>query len=542
MESPGLSPTRCAICNTPGNAAELYAANFDMQALNPVVFSARRLPDRIHYRLVKCNTCKLVRSDPIAPPEVLAELYQQSTFTYAEEVANLKQTYGHYLAELVKYGAQKRALLEIGCGNGFFLEEALAQGYLDVRGVEPSQEAVLGASFTVRPNILCDIVRPGLFAPEQFDVVCMFQVLDHIPDPGILLEECFEVLKSGGLVLCLNHNIESWSARLMKDRSPIIDIEHTYLYSPATITHLFESRGFKVRRVGPTYNRYTINYLMRLVPLPTALKTPFLNLLKGSPLGRIPLSILLGNLFIVAQKPDMINPNVDVFDRDAGSYGGYLYTTRSQLSSRLATQRTTKAILDAGCFAERSVLDMGCGDGFYTMQVWDSGSPCKLIGVDAAEQAIKVANARKQQRPIQFLVGDAHRLPWPDNSFDVALIQSMLHHDDDPQDMIREAFRLAPEILIHEPNGNNLGLKIIEKTSLYHREHREKSYTPIQMNRWIKKAGGKIIYRQFAGFVPMFCTDGLARVMKLIEPILERVPLINAYGCAVVVLKARRAS
>jgi len=87
-----------------------------------------------------------------------------------------------------------------------------------------------------------------------------------------------------------------------------------------------------------------------------------------------------------------------------------------------------------------------------------------------------------------------------------------------------------------------LGLKIIEKTSLYHREHREKSYTSIQMNRWIKKVGGKIIYRQFAGFVPMFCTDGLARVMKLIEPVLERIPLINAYGCAVVVLKATRAS
>jgi hypothetical protein len=49
-----------------------------------------------------------------------------------------------------------------------------------------------------------------------------------------------------------------------------------------------------------------------------------------------------------------------------------------------------------------------------------------------------------------------------------------LHHDDDPQDMIREAFRLAPEILIHGRNADNLSLKIIEKTSSYHRQHREK--------------------------------------------------------------------
>ena len=237
----------------------------------------------------------------------------------------------------------------------------------------------------------------------------------------------------------------------------------------------------------------------------------------------------------------MKNPNVDVFDRDAGIYGGYLYTTRNQLSSQLATQRTMKAILAADCFTGRSILDMGCGDGFYSIQVWDSGSPRKLTGVDAAKQAVMVANIRKQDRPIQFLVGDAHRLPWPDNSFDVALIQSILHHDNDPQDIIREAFRLASEIIIHEPNGNNVGLKIIEKTSRYHREHHEKSYTSVQMDHWIEKVGGKITYRQFAGFVPMFCTDGLARVMKLIEPVLERIPLVNTYGCAVVVLKAKRA-
>ena len=173
---------------------------------------------------------------------MLAQLYQKSTFTYNEEVANLKQTYGFYLAELQKYGAQKGKLLEIGCGNGFFLEEALRQGYQRVQGVEPSQAASLGASSSVKQNIACDIMRPGLFAPEQFDVVCMFQVLDHIPDPEVLMKECFRVLKSGGLILCLNHNIESWSDRgclRSAARSSISNIP--YLYSPSTLSRLFEN-------------------------------------------------------------------------------------------------------------------------------------------------------------------------------------------------------------------------------------------------------------------------------------------------------------
>lgn len=298
-----LNPTRCAICHTKDNATELYAANFDLQAFNPVVFSARRLPDRIHYRMVKCNTCGLVRSDPIADPEALARLYKQSTFEYDEEVPNLKLTYRYYLSKLSGYGMQKGMLLEIGCGNGFFLEEAIEFGFGIVRGIEPSAAAVAKANPKVRPHIICNIMSPGLFEPEQFDVICIFQVFDHIPDPGSLLDECFCVLKPGGLMLCLNHNVEAVSAILLKAYSPIIDIEHTYLYSPVTIGYIFEAHGLQVKRIGLVYNRYSLYYMARLVPLPAVVKRFALTLLKGNPVGRIRLSVPLGNLYLIAQKP-----------------------------------------------------------------------------------------------------------------------------------------------------------------------------------------------------------------------------------------------
>jgi len=234
------------------------------------------------------------------------------------------------------------------------------------------------------------------------------------------------------------------------------------------------------------------------------------------------------------------NPNVDIFDRDASSHGGYLYTKTARLSSQMATRRTTDIILETGCFAGRSVLDVACGDGFYTVRFWDSGKPRAMMGVDAARGAIEVAKANRGDRPIAFLVGDVHNLPWRDNQFDLALIQSILHHDGDPAAIIREAFRLAPEILIHEPNGNNFGVKLFEKFSKYHREHHEKSYTTRQLRRWIAEAGGKVVFHRFAGFVPMFCSDRVARMAKAVEPLIERVPVLSALGCAVVVLIGRR--
>jgi SAM-dependent methyltransferase len=302
METPELFPTQCAICGTFGNATELYPANFDWRALNPAVFSARRLPDRIHYRMVKCNTCALLRSDPIAKPELLAQLYKESKFTYKTEVADLTRTYGRYLASLKRYPAGRDALLEIGCGNGFFLEEALNQGYANVFGVEPSQDAVTRARPEIRKNIICDIMRKGLFEEEQFDVICMFQVLDHIADPASLLEECVRLLKPGGLLLILNHNIQAVSAKIMRERSPIIDIEHTYLYSPDTISLLLSNHKILIRNIASAYNTYPLQYLLSLVPFWAPAKKALLSFLGNTFIGRIQMSVPLGNMVVVAQR------------------------------------------------------------------------------------------------------------------------------------------------------------------------------------------------------------------------------------------------
>jgi SAM-dependent methyltransferase len=297
-----LIETRCAICNTTNNSTEIYPANYNLQLLNPIVYSARRLPDRVHFRLVKCNHCGLVRSDPIVSSEFLNILYQRSSFTYSDEIINLRKTYGRSLAEILSYGAQKGRLLEIGCGNGFFLEEALAQGYLQVIGVEPSLKAVANASPTIFPRIRCTMMHPGLFEREQMDVICMFQVLDHLIDPGSVIEECYKLLKPGGIILCINHNIDSWTSKIMKEHSPIIDIEHTYLYSPSTLSKLFMLHGFTIKQVGSISNQYSIYYLMRLLPIPILLKRHLLDFLEGQSLRHYSVSIPLGNIRIIAQK------------------------------------------------------------------------------------------------------------------------------------------------------------------------------------------------------------------------------------------------
>ncbi|MCX5828409.1 MAG: class I SAM-dependent methyltransferase [Deltaproteobacteria bacterium] len=129
---------------------------------------------------------------------------------------------------------------------------------------------------------------------------------------------------------------------------------------------------------------------------------------------------------------------ISVFDTDAAQHGGYLYTKDAPLSAQMATQRTTDIILQAVTMSDCSILDLGCGDGFYTVRFFDRGMPRIITAVDAAPQAIHVARMNSRERRLQFVVSDARWLPFHDDAFDMVLIQSILHHSDSPMEIIRE--------------------------------------------------------------------------------------------------------
>lgn len=305
MSETWLKPTRCAICGGEGNASEIYPARLEREDLRPEIFSARRKPDGVHYRLVKCQSCGLVRSDPAADAGEIAQIYAESGFDYAGEVENLTATYGRYLRRIVALAGAAGSLLEIGCGNGFFLEEALRQGFRDVRGIEPSADAIRRATPAIAARIVPGVFRRGAFEPGTFDVICLFQVLDHLPDPARALEAAREMLKPGGLLLCLNHDVEAMSARVLGEKSPIVDVEHTFLFGKDTLRRLLESSGFRVERIGTAWNRCSLRYLLHLVPAPDRLKRPWIGLADRYRLARLSVWLPLGNLFGIGRRPSL---------------------------------------------------------------------------------------------------------------------------------------------------------------------------------------------------------------------------------------------
>lgn len=289
-------PTTCAICRTQGNSEKVFEQNIDEAAFSIEVFSARRLPDRRSYQWVRCNSCRLLRSDPVLEVN-LDELYEKSTFDYNSEVKGLKRVYSQITKRALKPNPARGSVLEVGGGNGFYLEAAKELGFERIAGVEPSKEAVAAARADIKPFIIVDMFREQTVPKNCFDLVTMFHVMDHLPDPLETISICRDALKPGGTFLVAVHDSKSWSARLLKSRSPIVDVEHTFLFDQITVCKLFEKAGYVDIRVGTYRNLYSLAYLIHLIPISRPIKAKLIDGPIGKVLRRIKISVPLGNMW-----------------------------------------------------------------------------------------------------------------------------------------------------------------------------------------------------------------------------------------------------
>jgi len=125
-------------------------------------------------------------------------------------------------------------ILDVGCGTGHFLAVAVAHGY-EVCGVEPNSDMVQYAKSELKiPNMHCGTLADAMYPAASFDVVTIWDVLEHVEQPGELLKDIARVLKPGGWVFAYTENFESFNVFVTREYSEIVTPEvHLRHYSPA---------------------------------------------------------------------------------------------------------------------------------------------------------------------------------------------------------------------------------------------------------------------------------------------------------------------
>jgi SAM-dependent methyltransferase len=192
----------------------------------------------------------------------------------------------------------RRGALDIGAGDGVFLERLIDCGFSRVCGVEPSVAPIEAAKPSVRSLIRRGLFDPAAFEPDSFSLITCFQVMEHLWDPLDVCRGALKLLKPGGALVAVVHNRRALSARLLGAKSPIFDIEHLQLFSTASSRRLFRLAGFSDVRAVPIWNRYPLHYWIKLFPFPATSKKIVVSYTSQARAFQIPVPLPAGNLLV----------------------------------------------------------------------------------------------------------------------------------------------------------------------------------------------------------------------------------------------------
>lgn len=242
--------------------------------------------------------------------------------------------------------------------------------------------------------------------------------------------------------------------------------------------------------------------------------------------------------------PPDIKQNVRRFDEDVRKQGAYAYTG-DRLSAQLANGRISRSIAESFDFQGASVLDLGCGDGAYTVEFAALGVR-QVVGLDPAAVAIEAARIRAQALgvadTVRFEVGNIYDLDEYLSSvrFDCIVIRGVLHHLSDPARALAGLAAFEGTVVVLEPNGNNPVLKLLERFSRYHIDHEERSFRPGVICKWLTAAGLTVRSCRVLNLVPFFCPELAAKALRVIEPVVERLPLLRDIACGQSIIVATK--
>lgn len=214
-----------------------------------------------NYKLVKCNNCGLVYLNPRPKEEEMSEEYNenyhidkilQSLPSGKKEINDkINKNLGR-INEInkLKENINNRKILDIGCGAGFFLAGMKRSGW-KVRGIEISDWAKNYAEEVLKLEVEYSSIEEADYK-EKFDVITMFHVLEHLPDPSDSLLKISKFLKKDGLLFIKGPNFGSfdrmWHGKKWKG---YLDKTHLYYFNIESYKNILIKNNFSISEVKP---------------------------------------------------------------------------------------------------------------------------------------------------------------------------------------------------------------------------------------------------------------------------------------------------
>ncbi len=222
-------------------------------------------------QVVRCNLCNLVYLSPRLNPDIIIESYSEGEDeSFIAQDAMRIRTFEKSLRQLAKKYAipltKKTKILDIGCAGGAFLKAAHNLG-LATKGIEPNKWLSEYAREHYKLDVQAGVLADFRFDDNSFDVITLWDVIEHVPNPEFELNEIHRVLKPGGLLIINYPDHVSLPARLLGRNWPFWLSVHLTYYTPETIKKHLVKCGFAVEAIDPHWQTLELGYvLQRMTP------------------------------------------------------------------------------------------------------------------------------------------------------------------------------------------------------------------------------------------------------------------------------------
>lgn len=209
--------------------------------------------ERFGRQILQCLSCDVGYSE--AFPATTSDVYRDEGYletqdvNYLQNAAYRKQRFAEerldIIAQHLKPDTPNARLLDVGCGTGWFLEVAQQRGFA-VAGLEFGTELARFTSQRLGVQVFSQAITE-LPASERFDVITLFDVIEHVPDPRAALGAIRSHLNPGGIALLFTPNLDSVGLAMLGAQSSIImPAEHLYYFTPRSLTRLIEETQLRV--------------------------------------------------------------------------------------------------------------------------------------------------------------------------------------------------------------------------------------------------------------------------------------------------------
>ncbi len=243
-------------------------------------------------------------TNPHDDDATLQHIYSNLTDNqYTSETTNRRRTARDHLDLVTQYHPSSAKLLDIGCATGLFVCEAQAAGWQGT-GLEASSWAIsLARQRCPKANFISGTLETTRFEMGNFQVITLWDVLEHVRSPHETLTRVHAWLKPEGLLFLNLPNFSSPAARLMGKHWVLLLREHIWYFSPTTLQKMLKKTGFSMLQTRTNSVHFSLaNIFSRLAQYPGLLgklssKANRFNILKSLTL-RFP----IGEMSVVARK------------------------------------------------------------------------------------------------------------------------------------------------------------------------------------------------------------------------------------------------